>query len=1033
MTTIWANYDEEFPLLTLSHPCHHPAAPAWRRTGWVKPGEPVGFLCGGAPPLVDIIGGKAIKRTNKETLDWLKSSADKTREALLAEAKVFFGNFDGQHQKLASWKSKILAENKSKKQKAHRTLMKECGGEGKQGENPPKTYVPDWFLTGNMCQMCKTNFNGNNELREHARSFHTVHVKQWWSKDSLANVHMYQEYKDWLDEETEFYRDENKAARKEEAELEKTNNEMRERSQDLMKNESFLVKVVQKGNIIETKRPVLALQENGTISKKVVVEQYANITKRKTNEKENQNENELPPKKRMRHQSQALNEILDHMSGGNVERKSIILANVIDTQGAEVATGVSKQSKEIKVTQKFTSDKTAALISGANLSDYQAKQLRTACNNELGANPFASAHKVTQARQNILPINRDDWEINYQDLYRNKCGKNADKKKRTCVKNVRNLKDYIQKMANSEKENLENLKEGDNLNVCWNGDGGGGRFISSFAFTNNKDRKIKLHPFLIFEGTDVRANLEVTLGRLTQQFKELEDSKIKVDGKTLTISQFGVFDLCALNCILGKQNHSSTFFDAWTDCTTEHIRNHSGRSHTPALCAKEIHFLSLKKLEEHLTNHSLESIPNRKTGNQYGNVVGENLLPLKDIFRYITPLMHTIMGLGNDTFNDLKTNVIELDNTETETEHNNKDIVEELKTLYKEKESLSVKHGNNALDKYIAENDLQKLPHLLKNNETEAEKLAKSRYSKSRAKAKKNNCDTGLCVIFPCDEENSFAELMTCHNGCKVHARCEGIVYVPFDYVVDEAYICKTCRLGEGGREWLEKAIEDGITQIKNFEIMRRLTEIKMRIEKLENEDSKCGKRQTKLKESLKKLKIDPAIYHGGDFEGKAIQKMLDCSRNEEFELLHCVSDKEELHSKFKRALTTLQEVSDLFKSKIEHFDDQQIEAVKKICEKWGENWPIDFPHKNITPKGHNLVWVLPEVLRIYKQFYMFYKVEEKGESIHAELNKIQRRIWCIRDPAERLWKYIEQYELKNVLDTDIVTPLKRVLKNKTT
>ena len=102
MTTIWANYDEEFPLLTLSHPRHHPAAPARRRTGWVKPGEPVGFLCGGAPPLVDIIGGKAIKRTNKETLDWLKSSADKTREALLAEAKVFFGNFEGQHQKLAS-------------------------------------------------------------------------------------------------------------------------------------------------------------------------------------------------------------------------------------------------------------------------------------------------------------------------------------------------------------------------------------------------------------------------------------------------------------------------------------------------------------------------------------------------------------------------------------------------------------------------------------------------------------------------------------------------------------------------------------------------------------------------------------------------------------------------------------------------------------------------------------------------------------------------------------------------------------------
>ena len=51
----------------------------------------------------------------------------------------------------------------------------------------------------------------------------------------------------------------------------------------------------------------------------------------------------------------------------------------------------------------------------------------------------------------------------------------------------------------------------------------------------------------------------------------------------------------------------------------------------------------------------------------------------------------------------------------------------------------------------------------------------------------------------------------------------------------------------------------------------------------------------------------------------------------------------------------------------------------------------------------------------------MFYKVEEKGESIHAELNSIQRKIWCLRDPAERLWKYVERYELKNSLDTNIV------------
>ena len=74
-----------------------------------------------------------------------------------------------------------------------------------------------------------------------------------------------------------------------------------------------------------------------------------------------------------------------------------------------------------------------------------------------------------------------------------------------------------------------------------------------------------------------------------------------------------MFDLCALNTILGKQNHSSTYFDAWTDCPLEHIRNHKNGIHTRA--CKDIKFLSLGDLDKHLTNHSLDSVPKRKTGN----------------------------------------------------------------------------------------------------------------------------------------------------------------------------------------------------------------------------------------------------------------------------------------------------------------------------------------------------------------------------------------------------------------------------------
>ena len=76
----------------------------------------------------------------------------------------------------------------------------------------------------------------------------------------------------------------------------------------------------------------------------------------------------------------------------------------------------------------------------------------------------------------------------------------CDKKKKTCVLNVENLKKYIKKVAVTKKDHCLNMKDGDELYVCW--DGGGGRFLAEFALLNNVDRKVILHPFLIYEGTD---------------------------------------------------------------------------------------------------------------------------------------------------------------------------------------------------------------------------------------------------------------------------------------------------------------------------------------------------------------------------------------------------------------------------------------------------------------------------------------------------------------------------------------------------
>ena len=143
-------------------------------------------------------------------------------------------------------------------------------------------------------------------------------------------------------------------------------------------------------------------------------------------------------------------------------------------------------------------------------------------NKILGSNPYASRHQVEKVEKNILTINRDDWDSEYHDLYIHKTGNNVNEKKKTCVFSVKELRSYIQKNAEAERENLAHLKDLDELEICYDGYGGGGRFVCEFAFINNIDRKITLHPFLIYEGTDCRENLEVTLGKLTPQFKQIE-------------------------------------------------------------------------------------------------------------------------------------------------------------------------------------------------------------------------------------------------------------------------------------------------------------------------------------------------------------------------------------------------------------------------------------------------------------------------------------------------------------------------------
>ena len=75
---------------------------------------------------------------------------------------------------------------------------------------------------------------------------------------------------------------------------------------------------------------------------------------------------------------------------------------------------------------------------------------------------------------------------------------------------------------------------------------------------------------------------------------------------------------------------------------------------------------------------------------------------------------------------------------------------------------------------------------------------------------------------------------------------------------------------------------------------------------------------------------------------------MLDCARKPyRFELLDCLFDKPEEKEKYVRALTTLAKVSDVLKTPMPDFDDEDVKTITNFCEEWGYNWLEDLKKNN--------------------------------------------------------------------------------------
>ena len=540
-----------------------------------------------------------------DTLAWLDDlhkDGKVSEEKLKSEAQIFFSHEIVEDKKGVKKKlSDLVLRRKKQILTLQRELQIQLSGKGKHGEIAPDDFFPDI-----------------DDQKERNSMF---------TKMCRADAKDSEEYKKWLEERFDSRVGFNKQKTK------ATGGESESGGFKLVRERSSGC------NIFDTAKTSTFENSDGTVSSVVLKETWAKVTIRPKRKSIDDNGMTCSGQSK---RARAVSDILDHYSEQSPLAKAQIVSKIIDREGADFGKDVFKKSKVLQTTNQLDAEQTANLITLTRSSEYVWRQSRTAFNKELGFSPISSQRKVDKFRASVMPVRREDWNFLKKNIYKNKQGKNREIPSETMVLLVKDLTAYVTSMAENEKSQLD-LTFGE-LPVCFDADGGGGRFVATFAFLNRIDGEIKLHPFILYEGSDNRKNMEMTMGNYTEDIKNMEGKQILINGKSIKLKLFCLFDLCALNNIIGKQNHSSRFPCAWTNVTKDHLHtdNHNQIAHTKDTC-KDIRFLDMKAdYETNFTHHAVKKGDKNmaKSGKDFGSIVGTNLFPLANVFRYIPPLMH---------------------------------------------------------------------------------------------------------------------------------------------------------------------------------------------------------------------------------------------------------------------------------------------------------------------------------------------------------------------------------------------------------
>ena len=740
--------------------------------------------------------------------------------------------------------------------------------------------------------------------------------------------------------------------------------------------------------------------------------------------------------------------------------KNQVIKSVLRKQGKENINDIV--TPDMGSNRSFTAEEAGAIITQAQIPRHTLRTIQRAAKNSCGTKLFVNekaiyATKDSQAK-NLIDDCFESIDIQLQIKRQGQ--------EKYCLENrplvyVKDIKNHIETMIRNENQEQEfpTLEDGRTQKavVGLTADAGGGSMKFSICLMHNKeDVPAKDHLIMVYEAADTMENTIKCFSRgLSRDMNNLNDSTILVDNQQYFIHFQGVFDLKAQDELLGAQGSCSVSPCTKCKVSLKHLQNHGGREHSKENCPevgekktfkffedafekvfRMSHKETLDKLEKGNTSTKITTLGAiRKNGNKAGSVISLNLLPFTGVTDIADPLLHIYMGLCNNNLDAMKRDCRKLDKTVA------KDNINAMEKVCAQFES-KVQEMQNKHDQHInSKEQIQKissarLRYIANKNELEAEKKADKLY-KNKMKNKimpfedRQVCKSKYCLLFPIDSRFQNDMKLEC-SLCKkeMHFLCEGLTENSLAIERHrETYECHNCcnlSVEDIAKKFAKeiKSLDDSKNEYfyhtNNF--ICKLNQQRCEL------DLVRGPTEKKMEESFKKLNISPMSYHGGALNGKDCEKIMinaqNCSNFEEFEITKCLID--EMPETAEKYWTLFKILGDCW-SKLSTPPKDENDLLDKIqaCEEWSKKLPVLFPDRNITRKGHILSIHVPEYLQENPTLYhKFFKLEQRGEAVHAKYNKLTReRFFSIKPERKRVTKTIVELERLNNIGKKLFKP----------